>query len=52
MPDMFIRNSQMMTTGESAKGVRLRRSKKFKTGEAALGTKQLGRELQIKSLNV
>ena len=51
-PDMFIRNSQMMTTGESAKGVRLRRSKKFKTGEAALGTKQLGRELQIKSLNI
>ena len=51
-PDMFIRNSQMMTTGESAKGVRLRRSKKFKTGETALGTKQLGRELQIKSLNI
>jgi len=51
-PDMFIRNSQGMTTGESAKGVRLKRSKKFKTGEAALGTKQLGRQLQIKSLNI
>ena len=51
-PDMFIRNSQGMTTGESAKGVRLKRSKKFKTGESALGTKQLGRQLQIKSLNI
>tara|TARA_R100000781_G_scaffold95419_1_gene59571 strand:- start:665 stop:2233 length:1569 start_codon:yes stop_codon:yes gene_type:complete len=38
--------------GRSAKGVRLKRSKKFKSGESALGTKQLSRQLQIKSLNI
>ena len=50
--DMNIRSSQYMTSGKSAKGVRLKRSKKFKSGESALGTKQLGRQLQIKSLNI
>jgi len=52
LQDMMIRNSQMMGVGGSAEGVRLKRSKKFKTGESALGTKQLGRQLQLKSLNI
>ena len=50
--DMSIRNSAYMKAGGSAKGVRLKRSKKFKSGESSLGTKQLGRQLQIKSLNI
>ena len=52
LQDMLIRNSQMMGVGGSAEGVRLKRSKKFKAGETALGTKQLGRQLQLKSLNI
>jgi len=52
LQDMMIRNTGAMTVGGSAEGVRLKRSKKFKSGESALGTKQLGRELQIKSLNI
>ena len=52
LQDMLIRNSQMMGVGGSAEGVRLKRSKKFKAGESALGTKQLGRQLQLKSLNI
>lgn len=52
LQDMMIRNSQMMGVGGSAEGVRLKRSKKFKAGESALGTKQLGRQLQLKSLNI
>ena len=51
-PDMFIRSAQTMGVGGSAEGVRLKRSKKFKTGESALGTTQLGRKLQIQSLNI
>jgi len=50
--DMTIKSSQNMGVGGSAEGVRLKRSKKFKSGESALGTKQLGRQLQIKSLNI
>ena len=49
---MMIRNTGQMGVGGSAEGVRLKRSKKFKAGESALGTKQLGRQLQIKSLNI
>jgi len=49
---MMIRNAQTMGVGGSAEGVRLKRSKKFKAGESALGTKQLGRQLQLKSLNI
>tara|TARA_B100001996_G_scaffold309716_1_gene251401 strand:+ start:1390 stop:2907 length:1518 start_codon:yes stop_codon:yes gene_type:complete len=52
LQDMLIRNSQAMGVGGSAEGVRLKRSKKFKAGESALGTKQLGRQLQLKSLNI
>ena len=52
LQDMMIRNAQTMGVGGSAEGVRLKRSKKFKTGESALGTKQLGRQLQLKSLNI
>ena len=52
LQDMMIRNAQTMGVGGSAEGVRLKRSKKFKAGEAALGTKQLGRQLQLKSLNI
>jgi len=47
-----IRSSAFSTAGRSAKGVRLKRSKKFKSGQSALGTQQFGRKLQIKSLNV
>ena len=50
--DMSIRSSAYSKAGASAKGVRLKRSKKFKSGESALGTKQLGRQLQIQSLNI
>ena len=52
LQDMMIRNAQTMDVGGSAEGVRLKRSKKFKAGETALGTKQLGRQLQLKSLNI
>ena len=52
LQDMMIRNTGQMGVGGSAEGVRLKRSKKFKAGESALGTKQLGRQLQIKSLNI
>ena len=52
LQDMMIRNADAGSVGGSAEGVRLKRSKKFKSGEAALGTKQLGRQLQIKSLNI
>jgi hypothetical protein len=52
LQDMMIRNTGEMGVGGSAKGVRLKRSKKFKAGESALGTKQLGRQLQLKSLNI
>ena len=52
LQDMMIRNAQTMSVGGSAEGVRLKRSKKFKAGESALGTKQLGRQLQLKSLNI
>ena len=52
LQDMMIRNAQTMGVGGSAEGVRLKRSKKFKAGESALGTKQLGRQLQLKSLNI
>jgi len=50
--DMGIRSSAYSKAGASAKGVRLKRSKKFKSGESSLGTKQLGRQLQIQSLNI
>jgi len=50
--DMLIRNADGGRVGGSAEGVRLKRSKKFKAGESALGTKQLGRQLQLKSLNI
>ena len=50
--DMSIRSSQYMKTGAHAKGVRLKRSEKFKSGQSALGTKQFSRQLQIKSLNI
>ena len=46
------RNADAGRVGGSAEGVRLKRSKKFKAGESALGTKQLGRQLQLKSLNI
>ena len=49
---MGIRSSAYSKAGASAKGVRLKRSKKFKSGESSLGTKQLGRQLQIQSLNI
>ena len=52
LQDMMIRNAETAGVGGSAEGVRLKRSKKFKSGESALGTKQLGRQLQIKSLNI
>ena len=52
LQDMMIRNTGEMGVGGSAEGVRLKRSKKFKSGEAALGTTQLGRQLQLKSLNL
>ena len=52
LQDMMIRNTGEMGVGGSAEGVRLKRSKKFKAGETALGTKQLGRQLQLKSLNI
>ena len=52
LQDMMIRNTGEMGVGGSAEGVRLKRSKKFKAGESALGTKQLGRQLQLKSLNI
>ena len=52
LQDMMIRNAQTMGVGGSAEGVRLKRSKKFKSGQSALGTKQLGRQLQLKSLNI
>jgi len=52
LQDMMIRNTGQMGVGGSAEGVRLKRSKKFKAGESALGTKQLGRQLQLKSLNI
>ena len=50
--DMNIRDSAYVKSGGDARGVRLKRSKKFKSGESALGTKQFGRRLQIKSLNI
>ena len=50
--DMTIRDTGYMKAGGDARGVRLKRSKKFKSGESALGTKQFGRQLQIKSLNI
>ena len=52
LQDMMIRNAATGNVGGSAEGVRLKRSKKFKSGETALGTKQLGRQLQLKSLNI
>ena len=52
LQDMMIRNTGAMSVGGSAEGVRLKRSKKFKAGDSALGTKQLGRQLQLKSLNI
>ena len=52
LQDMMIRNAQTMGVGGSAEGVRLKRSKKFKAGESSLGTKQLGRQLQLTSLNI
>ena len=52
LQDMMIRNTGAMTVGGSAEGVRLKRSKKFKSGQTALGTKQLGRQLQLTSLNI
>lgn len=52
LQDMMIRNTGEMGVGGSAEGVRLKRSKKFKSGESALGTTQLGRQLQLKSLNL
>ena len=52
LKDMMIRSAATANVGGSAEGVRLKRSKKFKTGESALGTKQLGRQLQLKSLNI
>jgi len=52
LQDMMIRNAATGNVGGSAEGVRLKRSKKFKSGESALGTKQLGRQLQIQSLNI
>ena len=49
---MMIRNAETAGVGGSAEGVRLKRSKKFKSGQTALGTKQLGRQLQLTSLNI
>ena len=51
----FYKSAKSLSTpwqSVGAKGVRLKRSKKFRSGQAALGTKQLGRQLQIKSLNI
>tara|TARA_R100001463_G_scaffold120138_1_gene176120 strand:- start:737 stop:2050 length:1314 start_codon:yes stop_codon:yes gene_type:complete len=45
-------NTGYTRAGGSAKGVRLKRSKKFTSGDAALGTKQLSRQLQIRNLNI
>ena len=50
--DTDIRNVPTENVGGSAKGVRLKRSRKFKSGASAQGTKQLGRQMQIKSLNI
>ena len=50
--DMMIRNAATTNVGGSAEGVRLKRSKKFKSGQTSLGTKQLGRQLQLTSLNI
>ena len=50
--DNTIQSADYSKAGRSARGVRLKRSKKFKSGESALGTKQLSRQLQIKSLNI
>ena len=52
LQDMMIRNAATANVGGSAEGVRLKRSKKFKSGQTALGTKQLGRQLQLTSLNI
>ena len=38
--------------GDSAQGVKIRRSKAYKSGRTAAGTGQLGRSMKISSLNL